>query len=70
MVYSRLAILLAERLMTISELHRQTGINRVTLTSLYKRKSKGISFATLSQICKALDCSVGDILEYREDLEG
>lgn len=30
-------------------------------------KAKAIRFTTLNEICKALDCQPGDILEYVED---
>ena len=32
------------------------------------RKAKAIRFSTLDAICRALDCNVEDILEYKEDL--
>ncbi|MDF2544802.1 MAG: helix-turn-helix family protein, partial [Herbinix sp.] len=32
-------------------------------------KAKAIRFSTLEEICKALQCQPGDILEYREDKE-
>ena len=30
-------------------------------------KAKAIRFSTLDEICKALDCQPGDILEYVEE---
>ena len=31
------------------------------------QKAKAVRFSTLNDICKALDCQPGDILEYKED---
>ena len=30
-------------------------------------KAKAVRFSTLDAICRALDCTPGDILEYRND---
>ena len=37
------------------------------LSILKNNKAKAIRFSTLEALCKALDCRVEDIIEYRED---
>jgi putative transcriptional regulator len=37
------------------------------LSILKNGKAKAIRFSTLEEICKALDCQPGDILEYKAD---
>ena len=40
---------------------------QANLSILKTNKGKAIRFSTLDAICKALHCTPGDILEYRED---
>ncbi|MFA6919407.1 MAG: helix-turn-helix domain-containing protein, partial [Patescibacteria group bacterium] len=50
----------------ISEIARETGINRNTITSLYHNKVDGIKFATLETLCQKYNLVLSDILEYKE----
>lgn len=52
---------------TLKELSEAVGISNTNLSILKTGKSKGIRFSTLNKICKFLQCSPGDILEYVED---
>jgi len=56
-----------ERLLKISKISNATGISRTTLTQLYHRRGKAITFDVLDKLCRYLDCSIHDIIEYRED---
>jgi putative transcriptional regulator len=67
MIVNRLSRILGERRMSVAELQRQTGLSYVTLHSLYRDKSTRIDFETLNKICRALDVTPGDILEYTAD---
>lgn len=62
-----LAVVMAQRRMSLNELSRQVGITLSNLSILKNEKAKGIRFDTLDKICKALDCQPGDILEYISD---
>ena len=55
---------MGERRMKISELSRRAQISRKALYDIYHERKKGIEYETLAKLCKALDCSVGDLLEY------
>lgn len=59
--------LLGERKLRASEVARKTGINKNTLSSLYNEKVSGIRFDTLEKLCKFLNCSIGDLIEYVPD---
>lgn len=61
-VKSRLPMLLGEKRARISDVCRETGISRTTLTALYYDKGKGIYFDVLEKLCVYFDCNVGDIL--------
>lgn len=59
-------VMLAKRKMSSGELAEKVGISATNLSILKTGKAKAIRFSTLESLCKALDCQVGDILEYRE----
>ena len=59
----RLAVVLAERQMMLKELEEKTGISLNNLSVLKTGKAKAMRFSTLDQICRALNCQPGDLLE-------
>ena len=62
-----LDVMMAKRKMSLGELSEKVGITIANLSILKNNKAKAIRFSTLDAICKALDCKVEDLLEYRED---
>lgn len=58
-------VMLAKRKMSSGELAERVGITQANLSILKTNKAKAIRFNTLEEICRALDCQPGDILEYR-----
>ncbi len=56
--------MMAKRKISLTELTEKVGITYANMSLLKTGKVKGIRFATLSAICKILDCQPGDILEY------
>lgn len=58
---------LHDRRMTLTELSGKVGITLANLSILKTGKARGIRFATLDAICKALDCQPGDLLQFRRD---
>ena len=67
MIKVRLDYMLLERRMTLSELADKVGITIANLSILKTGKARAIRFSTLDAICKALDCTPADILEYQKD---
>ena len=59
--------LLGQRKMTMSELSGKTGIRPSTISNLYYEETKRIEIDQNNALCKALNCTVGDIFEYIED---
>ncbi|MCK7461879.1 MAG: helix-turn-helix domain-containing protein [Sphingobacterium sp.] len=51
----------------MKELCEIIDLTEANLSILRSGKAKAIRFETLSNICKALGCSAGDILSYEED---
>lgn len=62
-----LDVMLAKRKMSSQELAEKVGITPANLSILKTNKGKAIRFSTLNAICKELDCTPGDILEYRKN---
>ena len=62
-----LDIELAKNKMTLTELSEEVGITIANLSILKTNKAKAIRFSTLSEICRVLNCEVGDILRYQGD---
>jgi putative transcriptional regulator len=62
-------VMLAKRKMSVTELSERVGITLANMSILKTGKAKAIRFSTLEEICKALECQPGDILEYRKDSE-
>ena len=67
MIEVNLDVMMARRRMSLNELSERVGITVANLSILKNNKAKAVRFSTLDAICRELDCSVGDILEYREE---
>ena len=65
----KLAVVLAEKQIRLTDLEEKTGIALNNLSVLKTDKAKAIRFSTLNEICKALDCQPGDLFEYVKDEE-
>jgi len=64
MITINLDIIMAKRKMSLNELSEKVGITLANLSVLKNNKAKAIRFSTLDAICRALNCSVSDIIEY------
>lgn len=61
-VHCRLDELLTERDMTLTQLSKLVGVSIVNLSILKNDHARAIRYSTLSAICRALDCEIGDLL--------
>lgn len=64
-VHCRLDELLADRGMTLTKLAELVGVTVVNLSVLKNDRARAIRFSTLTAVCDALDCEIGDLLELR-----
>lgn len=65
-VHCRLDEILAERGITLTELSERVGVSIVNLSVLKNDRARAIRFSTLTAICRALDCEVGELLVVRD----
>lgn len=61
-IHCRLDELLVERDLTLTRLSELVGVSIVNLSVLKNDRARAIRFSTLTAICAALDCEVGDLL--------
>lgn len=63
MIRCHFARLLGERKLKISDVARDTGINRGTLTRLYYETAERIELDVLDKLCEYFDVDLPDLLE-------
>lgn len=51
---------------TMAELARELEITPADLSILKAGKARAVRMTTLEKLCKALNCTVGDLLTYKE----
>ncbi|MEG0854918.1 MAG: helix-turn-helix transcriptional regulator [Terrisporobacter sp.] len=62
-----LDVMMAKRKISSKDLAEKIDITNANLSILKNNKAKAVRFSTLNEICKALKCQPGDILEYVEE---
>lgn len=67
MIRCHLARLMGERKMKISDVLRETGLSRNTVTLMYKETAQKIDLQALDKLCRLFECEVADILEFMDE---
>ena len=67
MIIVNLDVMMAKRKISSQTLAERIGITQANLSILKTGKGKAIRFSTLNKICEVLECTPGDILEYRKE---
>lgn len=65
MIIVNLDVMMAKRKISSQELAEKIGITPANLSILKTNKGKAIRFSTLDKICEVLECTPGDILDYK-----
>lgn len=63
MIKCNLSRIMGEKKLKISDVSRDTGINRGTLTRLYQETAERIDLDVMDQLCIYLECEVGDLFQ-------
>jgi len=69
MINIRLDYLLLDRRMKLKDLAEATGLAVNNLSVLKTNKARAIRFSTLNSLCKVLNCTPGDLIEYIPDTD-
>ena len=67
MINIRLDYVLLDKRMKLKDLAEATGLAVNNLSILKTNKARAIRFSTLNSLCKALNCTPGDLIEYIPD---
>jgi putative transcriptional regulator len=62
-----LDVMLAKRKMRGKELCARIGMSETQLSLLRSGKVRGVRFSTIAKMCAVLDCTPGELLDYRFD---
>ncbi|WP_394805206.1 helix-turn-helix domain-containing protein [Kordiimonas aquimaris] len=66
MVKINLSRLMGERKLKISDVARDTGLNRGTITRLYHETAERVELEAIEKLCIYLECDVEDLIEIQE----
>ena len=67
MIKCNLAILMGHKKLKIADVARETGLNRSTITALYKETATRVDLEAVDRLCRLFDCQVSDLFERVED---
>ncbi len=67
MIKCHLSRLMGERKLKISDVARDTGLHRNTITLLYQETATRVDLEAINSLCKYFDVTVGQLLEFVED---
>jgi len=67
MINIRLDYVLLDKRMKLKDLAEATGLAVNNLSILKTNKARAIRFSTLNNLCKALNCTPGELIEYVPD---
>ncbi len=70
MIRCNLSILMGRDKLRISDVVRETGLNRSTITALYKETATRIDLPAIDRLCRLFRCQVGELFEHRPDIAG
>lgn len=67
MIKCHLSRLMGERKLKISDVARDTGLHRNTITLLYQETANRVDIDALDTLCKYFGVGVGDLFEFIDD---
>lgn len=54
---------MGERKLKVTDVARETGLHRNTITLLYKETATRVDLEAIDKLCEFFDCDVKDLLE-------
>lgn len=66
MIRCHLSRLMGEHKMKIADVARETGLNRSTITTLYKETASRVELDAVDKLCRLFKCEVGELFERVE----
>ena len=63
MIRCHLSSLMGREKLNIADVARATGLNRSTVTALYRETATRVELPAIEKLCALFHCSVGELLE-------
>ncbi|MGI2040454.1 helix-turn-helix domain-containing protein [Shewanella frigidimarina] len=67
MIKCHFSRIIGDKKLKVSEVARDTGINKNTLHRLYNETATRIELEMIETLCRYLDVEIGELLEIKED---
>jgi putative transcriptional regulator len=67
LIKCHLSRLMGERKLKISDVARDTGLHRNTVTLLYQETATRVDLDAINSLCKFFDVDVGQLFEFVDD---
>lgn len=67
MIKCNLSRLMGEKKLKISDVAKDTGINRGTITRLYHETAVRVDFDVLEKLCLYLECEISELFEIENE---
>lgn len=64
MIRCHLSTLMGRHKLKIADVARETGLNRSTVTALYRESASRIDVDAVNKLCRLFGCAVGDLFEF------
>ena len=67
MIRCHLSILMGRDKLKIADVARETGLNRSTVTALYKETASRVDIGAVDKLCRLFKCGVDELFEFVAD---
>ncbi|MGH8581169.1 MAG: helix-turn-helix domain-containing protein [Gammaproteobacteria bacterium] len=64
MIRCHLSTLMGRHKLKIADVSRETGLNRSTVSALYRESAVRVDMEAIDRLCKLFRCKVGELLEF------
>lgn len=59
-------LMVQRKIKTIQQLHEKSGLSRKAISKALNNENYKMNIETISKLCAALDCEIGDLLVLKE----
>ncbi|WP_426357679.1 helix-turn-helix domain-containing protein [Pseudocolwellia sp. HL-MZ19] len=66
MIKCHLSRMMGEKKLKISDVAKDIGVNRGTITRLYQETAVRVEFEVLEKLCIYFDCDIAELLEVKK----
>jgi putative transcriptional regulator len=67
MIRCHLSALMGRDKLRIADVARRTGLNRSTVSALYRETATRVDLPAVEQLCRLFGCQIGELFEFVAD---